>query len=156
MKPITCNEFIWRSNFDLILANPLVRALRTPGNFKVKLTALRMVISKWYRQLTNVVGLEENPDHGPFKVGPNMKLSFAAVGHHLSRFSDSEVEEGQNFKWIIPFSTNDWLWNVLYPGMKHFAYVIYVGFDAQINLCDKQNVLFNGTRRRNLCKFSCS
>ena len=29
--------------------------------------------------------------------------------------------------------------------MKHFAYVLYVGFDAQRNFCDKQNVLFYGT-----------
>ena len=29
--------------------------------------------------------------------------------------------------------------------MKHFAYVLYVGFDAQRNLYDKQNVLFYGT-----------
>ena len=29
--------------------------------------------------------------------------------------------------------------------MKHFAYVLYVGFDAQRNLCDKQNILFHGT-----------
>ena len=26
--------------------------------------------------------------------------------------------------------------------MKHFARVLYVGFDAQRNLCDKQNILF--------------
>ena len=26
-----------------------------------------------------------------------------------------------------------------------FAYVLYVGFDAQRNLCEKQNVLFYGT-----------
>ena len=29
--------------------------------------------------------------------------------------------------------------------MKHFAFVLYVGFDAQKNLCDKQIVLFYGT-----------
>ena len=34
---------------------------------------------------------------------------------------------------------------VLYLDMKHFEYVLYVGFDAQRNLCDKQNVLFYGT-----------
>ena len=34
--------------------------------------------------------------------------------------------------------------NVLYPGMEHFAYVLYVGFYAQRNLYDKQNVLFLG------------
>ena len=46
----------------------------------------------------------------------------------------------------------------LYPGMKHFAYVLYVGFGVPRNLCDKQNVLFYGTPRyvgfgvqRNLC-----
>ena len=38
--------------------------------------------------------------------------------------------------------------NVLYQGMKHFAYVLYVEFDAQRNLCDNQNVLFYGTPRR--------
>ena len=32
--------------------------------------------------------------------------------------------------------------------MEHFAYVLYVGFGAQRNLCDKQNVLFYGTPRR--------
>ena len=53
----------------------------------------------------------------------------------------------KHFKWLIQFSTNDWLWNVLYPGMKHFAYVLYVGFHAKRNLCDKQNVLFYGTPR---------
>ena len=31
--------------------------------------------------------------------------------------------------------------------MKHFAYVLFVGFDAQRNFCDKQNVLFYGTPR---------
>ena len=31
--------------------------------------------------------------------------------------------------------------------MKHFAYVLYVGFHAKRNLCDKQNVLFYGTPR---------
>ena len=31
--------------------------------------------------------------------------------------------------------------------MKHFAFVLYVGLDAQRNLCDKQNVLFCGTHR---------
>ena len=35
--------------------------------------------------------------------------------------------------------------------MKHFAYVLYVGFDAQRNLCDKQNVLFYGTPRNIVC-----
>ena len=30
----------------------------------------------------------------------------------------------------------------LYP--EHFAYVLYVGFYAHRNLCDKQNVLFYG------------
>ena len=29
--------------------------------------------------------------------------------------------------------------------MQHFAYVLYVGFDAKRNLCNKQNVLFYGT-----------
>ena len=29
--------------------------------------------------------------------------------------------------------------------MKHFAYVLYVGFHAKRNLCDKQNVSFYGT-----------
>ena len=29
--------------------------------------------------------------------------------------------------------------------MKHFEYVLYVGFDVRRNLCDKQNVLFYGT-----------
>ena len=29
--------------------------------------------------------------------------------------------------------------------MKHFAYVLYVGFHAKRNRCDKQNVLFYGT-----------
>ena len=48
----------------------------------------------------------------------------------------------KHFQWLILFSTNDWLWNVLYPGMKHFVYVLYVGFDAQRNLCDKQIFLF--------------
>ena len=28
--------------------------------------------------------------------------------------------------------------------MKHFAYVLYVGFHANRNLCDKQNVLVYG------------
>ena len=37
--------------------------------------------------------------------------------------------------------------NALYPSMKHFEYVLYVGFHAQRNLCDKQNVLFYGTPR---------
>ena len=36
--------------------------------------------------------------------------------------------------------------NVLYPGMKHFSYVLYVGFHAQRNLFDKQNILFYGTQ----------
>ena len=31
--------------------------------------------------------------------------------------------------------------------MKHFAHVLYVGFDAHRNLCDKQNVLFYGIPR---------
>ena len=31
--------------------------------------------------------------------------------------------------------------------MEHFAYVLYVGFHAQRNLCDKQDVLFYGTPR---------
>ena len=31
--------------------------------------------------------------------------------------------------------------------MKHFAYVLFVGFDAQRNFCDKQNVLFYVTPR---------
>ena len=29
-------------------------------------------------------------------------------------------------------------------GMEHFVYVLYVGFYAQRNLCDKQNVLLYG------------
>ena len=33
--------------------------------------------------------------------------------------------------------------------MKHFSYVLYVGFHAQRNLCDKQNVLFYGHSRTN-------
>ena len=53
----------------------------------------------------------------------------------------------KHFKCLILFSTNDWLWNVLYSGMKHFAYVLYVRFDAQRNLYDKQNVLFYGAPR---------
>ena len=44
----------------------------------------------------------------------------------------------KHFKWLILFSANDWLWNDLYPGTKHFAYVLNVGFHAKINLCDKQ------------------
>ena len=40
--------------------------------------------------------------------------------------------------------------NVLYPGMEHFANVLYLGFHAERNLCDKQNVLFYG-RPRSLC-----
>ena len=51
----------------------------------------------------------------------------------------------KHFQWLILFSTNDWLWNVLYPRMKHCVYVLYVGFHAKINLCHKQNVLFYGT-----------
>ena len=31
--------------------------------------------------------------------------------------------------------------NVLYPGMEHFAYVLYVGFCAQRNLSHKKSVL---------------
>ena len=31
--------------------------------------------------------------------------------------------------------------------MKHFVYVLYVGFHTKRNLCDKQNVLFYGTPR---------
>ena len=31
--------------------------------------------------------------------------------------------------------------------MEHFSYVLYVGFDAQRNLCDKQNVLLYDTLR---------
>ena len=51
------------------------------------------------------------------------------------------------------FSTNDWLWNVLYLWINHFAYVLYVEFHAKRNLCDKQDVLFYGTPRR-LKKFA--
>ena len=38
--------------------------------------------------------------------------------------------------------------NALYPGIKPFAYVLFVGFHAQRNLCDKQNVLFYSTSPR--------
>ena len=64
---------------------------------------------------------------------------------HIKHTQNASYPGIKYFIWLIIFSTNDWLWNVLYPGMKPFAYVLYVGFHAQRNLCDKQNALFYGT-----------
>ena len=42
---------------------------------------------------------------------------------------------------------NESLIKCFIPGYEAFSYVLYVGFYAQRNLCDKQNVLFYGTPR---------
>ena len=53
----------------------------------------------------------------------------------IKHFSSYSILRG----WVIE--------NLLYLGMKHFAYVLYVEFHSQRNLCDKQSVLFYGHPR---------
>ena len=74
--------------------------------------------------------------------------------HEVPRIKQTALYQGiKHFLWLLLFSTNDWLWNVLYLWINHFAYVLYVEFHAKRNLCDKQDVLFYGTPRR-LKKFA--
>ena len=77
------------------------------------------------------------------KYGEYHKIKHFACHRDFFAHEIPRIKHTQNatFPGIKHFRASHWL----KIGMKHFAYVLYVGFHAKRNLCDKQHVLFYGT-----------